>query len=182
MECGHRNGLHLNDRHFIAEIIDPVTEEVLPDGEEGELVITTITKEAMPLVRYRTRDLTRIIPEACPCGRTGVRLERVKGRSDDMIIIRGVNVFPSQVEAMLDRIAGLSLNYQLEITEKDYLKELTVHCESEATLDEEATAKLARLASKKLNEGLGIRVGFNLLAPGALERSTGKANRIRKAA
>lgn len=182
MECGCRNGLHLNSRHFLAEIIDPATGEVLPDGEEGELVLTTITKEAMPLVRYRTRDLTRIIPEPCPCGRTGVRLARVKGRSDDMLIIRGVNVFPSQIEALLDRIPGLSLNYQLEITEKDYLKELTVHCESEAALDEEASGKLARLASKKLSEGLGIRVGFSLLAPGALERSTGKAVRIKKAA
>ncbi len=182
MECGCRSGLHLNSRHFLAEIIDPATGEVLPEGEEGELVITTLTKEAMPLVRYRTRDLTRIIPEPCPCGRTGIRLARVKGRSDDMLIIRGVNVYPSQVEALLARIAGLSLNYQLEVTEKDYLKELTVHCESEAALDEEASRNLARFASKKLNEGLGIRVGFNLLAPGTLERSTGKAVRIRKAA
>ncbi|NLI95699.1 MAG: phenylacetate--CoA ligase [Synergistaceae bacterium] len=182
MECGCRSGLHLNSRHFLAEIIDPATGEVLPEGEEGELVITTLTKEAMPLVRYRTRDLTRIIPGPCPCGRTGIRLARVKGRSDDMLIIRGVNVYPSQVEALLARIAGLSLNYQLEVTEKDYLKELTVHCESEAALDEEASRNLARFASKKLNEGLGIRVGFNLLAPGTLERSTGKAVRIRKAA
>jgi len=182
MECGCRSGLHLNSKHFLAEIIDPVTGEVLPEGEEGELVITTLTKEAMPLVRYRTRDLTRLIPEPCPCGRTGVRLARVKGRSDDMLIIRGVNVYPSQVEALLARIPGMSLNYQLEVSEKDYLKELTVHCESETALDEEASSRLARFASKKLNEGLGIRVGFNLLAPGALERSTGKAVRIRKAA
>lgn len=182
MECGCRSGLHLNSKHFLAEIIDPVTGEVLPEGEEGELVITTLTKEAMPLVRYRTRDLTRLIPEPCPCGRTGVRLARVKGRSDDMLIIRGVNVYPSQVEALLARIQGMSLNYQLEVSEKDYLKELTVHCESETALDEEASSRLARFASKKLNEGLGIRVGFNLLAPGALERSTGKAVRIRKAA
>jgi len=182
MECGCRSGLHLNSKHFLAEINDPVTGEVLPEGEEGELVITTLTKEAMPLVRYRTRDLTRLIPEPCPCGRTGVRLARVKGRSDDMLIIRGVNVYPSQVEALLARIPGMSLNYQLEVSEKDYLKELTVHCESETALDEEASSRLARFASKKLNEGLGIRVGFNLLAPGALERSTGKAVRIRKAA
>ena len=182
MECGCRSGLHLNSKHFLAEIIDPVTGEVLPEGEEGELVITTLTKEAMPLVRYRTRDLTRLIPEPCPCGRTGVRLARVKGRSDDMLIVRGVNVYPSQVEALLARIPGMSLNYQLEVSEKDYLKELTVHCESETALDEEASSRLARFASKKLNEGLGIRVGFNLLAPGALERSTGKAVRIRKAA
>jgi len=182
MECGCRSGLHLNGRHFLAEIIDPVSGEVLPEGEEGELVITTLTKEAMPLVRYRTRDLTRILPGPCPCGRPGVRLARVKGRSDDMLIIRGVNVYPSQVEALLAQIAGLSLNYQLEVSEKDYLKELTVHCESETALDEEAASRLARFASKKLNEGLGIRVGFRLLAPGSLERSTGKAVRIRKAA
>ncbi len=182
MECPCRCGLHMDSRHFLAEIIDPETGEVLPDGEEGELVITTITKEAMPLIRYRTRDLTRIIPEPCACGRTGIRLARVKGRSDDMLIIRGVNVFPSQVEAVLDQIPGLSLNYQLEITEKDYLKELTVHCESEACMGEEAFEALARRASKKLNEGLGIRVGFRLLAPGALERSTGKAIRVKKAA
>ena len=182
MECGCRSGLHLNGRHFLAEIIDPVSGEVLPEGEEGELVITTLTKEAMPLDRYRTRDLTRILPGPCPCGRPGVRLARVKGRSDDMLIIRGVNVYPSQVEALLAQIAGLSLNYQLEVSEKDYLKELTVHCESETALDEEAASRLARFASKKLNEGLGIRVGFRLLAPGSLERSTGKAVRIRKAA
>ncbi len=182
MECGCRSGLHLNSKHFLAEIIDPVSGEVLPEGEEGELVITTLTKEAMPLVRYRTRDLTRILPGPCPCGRPGVRLARVKGRSDDMLIIRGVNVYPSQVEALLAQIQGLSLNYQLEVSEKDYLKELTVHCESETALEEEASARLARVASKKLNEGLGIRVGFRLLAPGSLERSTGKAVRIRKAA
>ena len=182
MECGHRNGLHLNTKHFLVEVIDPATGEALPDGEEGELVITTLTKEAMPMVRYRTRDLTRIIPEPCPCGRQGVRLARVKGRSDDMIIIRGVNVYPSQVEAVLGQVPGLSLNYQLEISEKDFLKELTVHCESSELLNAPDSAGLSRLASKKLNEGLGIRVGFNLLVPGILERSMGKAVRIKKAA
>ena len=112
-ECVHKDGMHLWEDYYIMEIIDPETEEQLPDGEPGELVLTHINREAMPILRYRTRDLTRIIPEKCPCGRTHRRIERIKGRTDDMLIVGGVNVFPSQIESVLMKVPEVGNNYQI---------------------------------------------------------------------
>jgi phenylacetate-CoA ligase len=128
-ECPEQNGLHIWEDNFIAEIIDPATGAVLPDGEEGELVLTTLTKEAMPLFRYRTKDLTRIIPEPCPCGRTHRRMERIKGRSDDMLIINGVNIFPIQIEKVLMTIPQIGNNYLIEIEKRDYMDKLIIRVE-----------------------------------------------------
>lgn len=181
IECPCQDGLHLNENHFIAEIIDPVTGEPLPDGEEGELVITTLTKEALPLARYRTRDLTRIIPGKCACGRDGTRIARIRGRSDDMLIIKGVNVFPTQVEAALGRVMGLSMNYALEVSEHNYVKDLSVSVESAAGLGELEMERVEREARRALYEALGLRVNVRVLLPGSLERFEGKAKRVRVA-
>ncbi|MCF7934751.1 MAG: phenylacetate--CoA ligase [Synergistales bacterium] len=178
MECPEKQGCHISDEHFLIEVINPETEEVLPKGEMGELVITTLTKEALPVVRYRTGDITRILPGSCPCGSTEPRIDRIQGRSDDMLIIRGVNVFPSQVEVALSRVEELALQYCLEVTEKDYMKELAVHCETIEPLSEERTGQIARRALKAIHEVTGIRTSVNLLPPGSLERSAGKAKRI----
>jgi len=181
IECPCQDGLHLNGNHFLAEIIDPVTGENLPDGEEGELVITTLTKEALPLARYRTRDLTRIIPGTCGCGREGVRIARIRGRSDDMLIIKGVNVFPTQVEAALGRVKGLSVNYVLEVSEHHYVKDLAVICESACPMGELEMERLEKEAARALHEALGLRVTMKVLLPGILERFEGKAKRVRVA-
>ena len=181
IECPCQDGLHLNGNHFLAEIIDPVTGENLPDGEEGELVITTLTKEALPLARYRTRDLTRIIPGTCGCGREGVRIARIRGRSDDMLIIMGVNVFPTQVEAALGRVKGLSVNYVLEVSEHHYVKDLAVICESACPMGELEMERLEKEAARALHEALGLRVTMKVLLPGILERFEGKAKRVRVA-
>jgi phenylacetate-CoA ligase len=179
IECRCQDGLHLNEDHFIAEIIDPVSGELLPDGEEGELVITTLTKEALPLARYRTRDLTRIIPGTCACGRQATRIARIRGRSDDMLIIKGVNVFPTQVEAALGHVAGLSMNYALEVSEKNYVKDLAVLVESVSGLGELEMERLEKEAVRALHEALGLRVAVKVLLPGSLERFEGKAKRVR---
>ncbi|HPQ37751.1 MAG TPA: phenylacetate--CoA ligase [Synergistaceae bacterium] len=182
MECPRREGLHFDEDHFLVEIIDPETGAVLPPGETGEIVITTLTKEALPMIRYRTRDLSRLYPEPCPCGCGEKRIARILGRSDDMLIIRGVNVFPSQVEVALGRVPGLSLHYFLEVSEKGGMKELTVCCESKAPLSEEAAGNLIRKTSGELKALLGVRIGVRLFEPGAIERSGGKAVRIKKVA
>lgn len=182
MECPCKNGLHIDDEFFITEIIDPDTGKVLPDGEEGELVLTTLGKEAMPVIRYRTHDITRRIPGSCACGRKGTRIARIKGRCDDMLIIRGVNVFPSQVEVALGRVPGLSHHYYLEVSEMEGLKELTVVSEINETLSEEAMKKLNMETIQNLHSLLGVRVNVRLLEPGAIERSEGKSMRIRKVA
>jgi phenylacetate-CoA ligase len=182
MECPLREGLHFDEDHFLVEIINPETGEVLPPGETGEIVITTLTKEALPMIRYRTRDLSRLYPEPCPCGCGEKRIARILGRSDDMLIIRGVNVFPSQVEVALGRVPGLSLHYFLEVSEKGGMKELTVCCESKTVLSEEAAGTLIRQTATELKDLLGVRVGLRIFEPGALERSAGKAVRIKKVA
>lgn len=182
MECPARSGLHFWDRHFIAEIIDPVTGEVLPDGEEGELVITTLSKEALPVIRYRTRDLTRILTGTCPCGSDEPRIDRVCGRTDDMLIIRGVNVFPSQIETALSRVEGLSLHYVLELSEREAMKELCVLCEAEDVLSPEAAGQLELNAKRAIHDITGIRTGLRILEPGTLQRNGGKAVRVRRTA
>ncbi|MDO8885823.1 phenylacetate--CoA ligase, partial [Candidatus Oleimmundimicrobium sp.] len=166
MECTCKNGLHVDDEFFITEIIDPDTGRVLPDGEEGELVLTTLGKEAMPVIRYRTHDITRRIPGNCACGRKGARIARIKGRTDDMLIIRGVNVFPSQVEVALGRVPGLSHHYYMEVSEKEGLKELTVVPEISETVSEVAMRKLQMETVQGLHSLLGVRVNVRLLEPG----------------
>ena len=125
-DCGMSEGQHINEDLFLAEIIDPDTGEVLPCGEEGELVITTLKKEACPVLRYRTRDITRLMTEPCPCGRTTIRMKKIRGRSDDMLIIKGVNVFPSQIEAVLSEVKGASMHYQMIVTKEGFSDALEV--------------------------------------------------------
>lgn len=180
-ECEYREGLHINEDHFYPEIIDPDTGEVLDEGEIGELVLTTITKEGMPLIRYRTRDITSLIYEPCKCGRTNVRMTAVKGRTDDMLIIRGVNVFPSQIESALMGIEGIGPHYQLVLTRKGYLDDLEVHVELVDGRLLERYSELERLEeriTRKIYTVLGLNVKVKLVEPKTLERTTGKAKRV----
>jgi phenylacetate-CoA ligase len=181
IECKEKNGLHIWEDCFIAEIIDPVTGKTLPPGELGELVITTLTKEALPMIRYRTRDLTRIRLEPCSCGRTHMRMEKVLARSDDMIIIRGVNVFPSMVESVLLNTAGVEPHYLLVVNRVGTLDELEVQVEvSENVFSDEIRKmeQLSRKLSKDLESALLIQAKVTLKEPGSIPRSEGKAKRI----
>jgi len=182
IECHEaKKGLHIFEDHFIPEIIDPETEEVLPYGETGELVFTTITKEAFPVIRYRTRDITSLNPEPCICGRTHIRMNRVSGRTDDMLIIRGVNVFPSQIESVLMGIDEVEPHYQLIVDRKDKLDTLTVLVEVEEHLfsDEvKVLQNLERKISKNIKEYLGVSATVKLVEPKAIARSQGKAVRV----
>ncbi|MBP2646075.1 MAG: Phenylacetate-coenzyme ligase [Firmicutes bacterium] len=180
-DCLCQNGLHISEDHFYPEIINPLTGEVLPDGEKGELVITTITKEGMPLVRYRTRDLTFLDRSVCDCGRTLVRMGRIMGRSDDMLIIRGVNVFPSQVESVLLSIGNTSPHYQLIVDREDNLDILTVLVEinEEMFTDEvKGMEELERKIKAALSSVLQISAKVRLVNPKSLERSEGKSKRV----
>lgn len=180
-ECEYREGLHINEDHFYPEIINPDTGEVLEEGETGELVLTTITKEGMPLIRYRTRDITSLIYEPCKCGRTNVRMTSVKGRTDDMLIIRGVNVFPSQIESVLMGIEGIGPHYQLVVKKKGYLDDLEVHVELVDGKLLERYAELEKLENKikhRIFTVLGLNVKVKLVEPKTLERTTGKAKRV----
>ncbi len=177
MECHLRSGLHGWEDHFLFEIVDPETLESLPLGAEGELVITTLTKEAMPMVRYRTRDITRLDPTPCPCGRTHVRLLRVAGRNDDMLIIRGVNLYPSQIEAVLLGHPGLAPQYQLVVARQGSLDHLTVEVEAaEAGADRTVLGMKLRQHIKSM---LGLSCEVIVRLPGELPRSQGKAKRVR---
>ncbi|WP_025270268.1 phenylacetate--CoA ligase family protein [Hippea sp. KM1] len=182
IECKEaKHGLHIWEDAFIPEIIDPETGEVLPDGEEGELVITTILKEAMPLIRYRTRDITRIIKEPCICGRTHRRIERIKGRSDDMLIIRGVNIFPSQIEALLMETEGVEPHYQLIVDRINNLDTLEVKVEVSEKLFSDEIKHLQRLKErieKDIKDLYGITVKVTLTEPKSLQRFEGKAKRV----
>jgi phenylacetate-CoA ligase len=176
-----QSGLHIWEDHFIPEIINPDTGEVLPLGERGELVLTTITKEGIPMIRYRTRDITRLIPEACICGRTHVRLERMSGRSDDMLIIRGVNVFPSQIESVLVGIDGVEPHYQLIIDRDENLDTLEVQVEvNEQTFSDEIKVlqDLSGRIRKEIKDLLGITCKVRLVEPKTIARSEGKAKRV----
>ena len=180
-ECTERNGLHIAEDHFLAEIVDPDTLQPVQDGEVGELVITTLTKEAFPMLRYRTRDLTRIITEPCPCGRTMRRMARVMGRTDDMLIIRGVNVFPSQIETVLFDIEGTEPHYQIIIDRKGALDETTVLVEASEKIffDEmKRQAALIDTIKRRLASELGISVDVKLVEKKSLERFEGKAKRV----
>ena len=181
-ECLHKTGLHLSEDHFYPEVINPATGEPVPDGELGEVVFTTLTKEALPLLRYRTRDLSRLLPEPCPCGRTIRQMERVTGRSDDMLIIRGVNVFPSQIEEVLMRAEGTTPNYVLVVDRKPRgMDEMEVQVEVSPGIFSDEMSRLEMLSGRiqtELENVLGLRVGVRLVEPKTLERSMGKARRV----
>ncbi|QDR83170.1 phenylacetate--CoA ligase family protein [Sporomusa termitida] len=181
-DCRLQAGLHLHEDLFYPEIIDPVTAEPLPDGQVGELVITTLTKEGMPMLRYRTRDLTALGRTPCACGRTGVTMQRVTGRSDDMLIIRGVNVFPSQIESVLLEMGATAPHYQLIIERKNNLDELTVLVEPTeagyAELGDEGLRNLEKTIQNQLKAVLNIKSIVRLVLPHTIERSEGKAKRV----
>ncbi len=182
-ECTAQKGMHIREDNFIAEIIDPDTEEVLPWGSTGELVFTSITKEAFPVIRYRTRDICRLIPEPCPCGRTHVRMDKPQGRTDDMMIIRGVNVFPSQIEEVLLRVCGdkITPNYQIVLDRVNHNDTFDVNVEmspSFFTDDIKSIEKLERTIVESLRSALGIGAKVHLVNPQSIVRSEGKAKRV----
>ncbi|HPD28125.1 MAG TPA: phenylacetate--CoA ligase, partial [Paludibacteraceae bacterium] len=180
-ECECQNGLHVNEDHFIPEIIDPITLEPLPEGQEGELVFTTITKEGLPLLRYRTRDLSTLHYDTCSCGRTLVRMEKCKGRTDDMLIIRGVNVFPSQIESVLLSMHETSPHYQLIVERINNLDILEVHVEMDEHFFADEIRKIEGLNKRikhNIENTLGISVTIKLVEPNTIERSENKAKRI----
>jgi phenylacetate-CoA ligase len=182
MECYEgKNGLHIWEDHFLPEIIDPDTGERLPPGERGELVITTITKQGIPLIRYRTRDITSLTYEPCVCGRTHARITRMSGRSDDMLIIRGVNVFPSQIESILVRIEGVEPHYLLIVDRRDNLDTLEVQVEVDERIfsDEiKVLQGLSRTIEKEIKDMLGVTCTVKLVEPKTIQRSEGKAKRV----
>ena len=182
-ECQCQNGLHIFEDHYYPEIIDPETLEVLPDGEEGELVLTTLSKQAMPIIRYRTRDITKIIPERCECGRTLRRIARISRRSDDMLIIRGVNVFPSQIETAILSIEGVAPYYEIIVTRDDNLDRMEVKVEITDALLGDDTIKTLETLQKRITAAIeriiNIRVKVTLVEPRTLERFDGKAKRVK---
>ncbi len=180
-ECLERNGLHIAEDHFIPEILDQKTFDPVPEGEEGELVFTSLTKEAFPVLRYRTRDITRLMSDPCPCGRTMIRHKRITGRNDDMLIIRGVNVFPSQIETVLMEIKGTAPHYQLIVDRKGSLDSLEVLVEvsPEMFVDEMKKMKaFQEYVAQRLHSVLGIGAKVTLVEPKTIERSLGKAKRV----
>ena len=180
-ECEHQCGMHINEDHFLPEIINPETLEPMAPGEIGELVFTTITKEGIPLIRYRTRDLTRLIYDKCVCGRTLVRMEKCKGRSDDMLIIRGVNVFPSQVESVLLSMSEVEPHYMIIVDREGTLDKMSLLVEVQEQFFSDEIKKLEDLRLKiarKLDSVLGISVNVKLVEPKTIERTAGKAKRV----
>src|SRR5215813_1182105 len=181
VECTEKQGMHIFEDHFIPEIIDPNTTQALPDGEMGELVLTCVTKEALPLIRYRTRDRTRLIDGRCTCGRTTMRMERVVGRTDDMIIVRGVNVFPSQIETVLLQVGDVEPHYQIIVDRSsDYMDELDVIVEAPAHIhgNEERMIPLEKRLRFEVQSALGITCNVKLVGPREIARSEGKAVRV----
>jgi phenylacetate-CoA ligase len=179
MECACHNGLHGWEDHFLFEIVDPETQEPLPMGAVGELVITTLTKIGLPMIRYRTRDITRLTDEPCACGRTHLRILRVTGRNDDMLIIRGVNLYPSQIEAVLVDFPGLAPHYQLVVSRQGSLDHLTVEAEAADACDEDTRAALGHRIRHHLKTMIGVTAEVIVRLPGELPRSEGKAVRVR---
>ncbi|MBP1714867.1 MAG: phenylacetate-coenzyme ligase [Deltaproteobacteria bacterium] len=180
-DCAEQSGLHLNEDHFIPEIIDPVTEQVLPVGTKGELVFTAIQREAMPLIRYRTRDITTLRREKCGCGRTLLKMDKIYGRSDDMLIIGGVNVFPSQIESVLLEIPEVEPQYVIIVRKKGYLDQLHVDVEAKKEVYDSGPQKISEV--EKMVEGrmrgvIGIGIKIRLVPPKSITRSEGKAKRI----
>jgi phenylacetate-CoA ligase len=180
-DCIEQNGLHLNEDHFIAEIIDPVTEQVLPVGTKGELVFTAIQREAMPLIRYRTRDITTLRRDKCSCGRTLLKMDKIYGRSDDMLIIGGVNVFPSQIESVLLEIPEVEPQYVIIVRKKGYLDQLHVDVEAKKEvydLGPQKISEVEKLVEGKMRGTIGIGIKIRLVPPKSITRSEGKAKRI----
>ncbi len=180
-DCIEQNGLHLNEDHFLLEIIDPVTEEVLPVGTKGELVITAIQREAMPMIRYRTRDITTLRREKCSCGRTLLKMDKIYGRSDDMLIIGGVNVFPSQIESVLLEIPEVEPQYVIIVRKKGYLDQLHVDVEVKKEVYDAGPQKISeveKMVEGKMRGTIGIGIKIRLVPPKSITRSEGKAKRI----
>jgi phenylacetate-CoA ligase len=180
-ECRRHQGLHIFEDHFYPEVVDPETGAPLPDGSEGELVLTTLSKQAMPMIRYRTHDITRILPGTCECGRTLRRVDRIGRRSDDMLIIRGVNVFPSQVETALLAVEGTLPHFQILLTRSQGLDQMEVQVEVTPSMFNDKIGALQELHDKlqhALDRVLGIRVKVSLVEAHTIERSEGKAKRV----
>ena len=181
IECCAQDGLHLFEDHFYPEIVDPESGEPLPEGCEGELVITTLSKRAMPMIRYRTRDITALISKPCPCGRTLRRIRRIGRRSDDMIILRGINVFPSQIESALMSVEGTLPHYQIVLTREKGLDQMEVLVEVTPEVFSDQIGALETLHDKivyELDQTLGLRVAIRLVRPQTIQRSEGKAQRV----
>ena len=180
-ECQQCNGLHVNEDHFLIEILDPETLEPVKSGEIGELVVTTLTKEAFPVIRYRTRDLTRLITESCPCGRTFNRIERIMGRTDDMLIIKGVNVFPTQIESVLFDIEGIQPHYNLVVERENNEDKVTILVEVVESIFFDQMKKqraVVEQIKKRLASELGVGVSVKLVEERSLERFNGKSDRV----
>ncbi len=180
-DCHYHSGLHIFEDHFFPEIVDPKTLEPVPDGETGELVITTLTKEGIPLIRYRTKDLTSITHEKCECGRTTARISRFTGRSDDMLIIRGVNVFPSQIETALLTVDGITPNYQIIVDRVNHQDTLAILVEVEERFFSDEIKELETLQKKiehAVHQTIGLHAKIKLVEPKTIERSMGKAVRV----
>jgi phenylacetate-CoA ligase len=181
VECDCQCGLHIFEDHFYPEIINPETCEVLPDGEEGELVLTTLSKQAMPMIRYRTRDITSLNPEQCKCGRTIRRIRRISRRSDDMFIIRGVNVFPSQIETALMSIEGTVPHYQIVLTRDQGLDKIEVRVEVTEEIFSDKVRAMEGVQQKighAIFNIIGIHAQITLVEPRSIPRSEGKAKRV----
>ena len=180
-ECEHKCGMHINEDYFLCEIIDPDTGRALPPGEPGEMVITTLTKWAMPILRYRTRDITRLLAEPCACGRTTMRMEQCKGRTDDMLIIRGVNLFPSTIEAVLVGSEGVSPNYEIHVTRENYLDKIEVRVEIDDrhNIDDfQEIEHLRKGVMARLRSVCQLDIPVRFVSPGSLKRFEGKARRV----
>lgn len=180
-ECEYKCGMHINEDHFLCEIINPETGEVLPEGEEGEMVITTLTKQGIPMIRYRTRDITRLIPEKCACGRTTMRMEKIRGRSDDMLKIRGVNLFPSQIESVLVGMPGVGPHYEITVSREGFMDKIEVSVElaDDSALENFGELeKLRRNINAKLRTVCQLDIPVKLVSPNTLKRFEGKARRV----
>ncbi len=180
-ECPAKNGLHIWEDHFLVEIIDPETGETLPEGQEGELVITSLSREGMPMIRFRTRDITTLHREKCDCGRTLARIERIKGRSDDMIKVRGVMIFPYQIEQAILEVQGVEPHYQIILTRPHYLDEIEVQVEMSKEVfsdDVKTIENLRKKLERRVEDAVGVRVKVTLVEPKSIPRSEGKAKRI----
>jgi len=180
-ECVVRDGMHIQEDHFIVECIDPKTLEPVPLGQRGELVFTSLTKQAMPLIRYRTRDIASLDDRPCPCGRTTIRMSRVVGRTDDMLIIRGVNVFPSQIEEALLRVDGTAPHYVIEVDRPGTMDEVTVRVEIRPQDFSDKMSQMQNLRDRidrQIHGVTGIRMNVELVEPQTIERSVGKAVRV----
>jgi phenylacetate-CoA ligase len=180
-ECMEQSGMHVQEDNFLIEILNPETGEPVPDGEQGEVVITTLTKEGLPLIRYRTRDLSSVVRERCACGRTTARMQRITGRTDDMLIIRGVNVFPSQIESVLLEMNAATPNYMIIVDRKDNHDTMEVQVEMNDSLFSDQVKDLESIENSikaRLNSVLGISVKLKLVEPKTLPRSEGKAKRV----